>query len=224
MDWVDLNEKVFHRQSADGSHVRVPLQHGDSGFCVAVSMGETFLTEVPNLFLEIRKRPASAAGLMKKPAKSIKTAEQLPTADHPPPAEEEEEEESQENDEQEGEEEEEDEQEADEEDEQGQKDLAALQDDFVEKEKKKEQQAEAEAIEVVAPPRGYTAMFYKSPHSIGIRQKFYAKVQVFSFGGKRCGKSEQELRHIAAAVIAKLERGEMSETDAKDWAKQQVLV
>ena len=77
---MDLNEKVYRRQSPDGSHVRVALQKGDKGFCVAVIMGEMVLTEVPNLFLEIRKRPASAAGMMKKPAKSVKTADQVSPA------------------------------------------------------------------------------------------------------------------------------------------------
>ena len=41
------------------------------------------------------------------------------------------------------------------------------------------------------PVSKYNIMFYKNSNMIGVRQKFGDKKQIGSFGGKRCGRSEE---------------------------------
>ena len=69
--------------------------------------------------------------------------------------------------------------------------------------------------------RGYSVLYYKKTNHIGIRQKLYAKSQIFSFGGKACGKSERQLRDIVGEVVLKLQDGLLSE-EAHTWANEQV--
>ena len=88
----------------------------------------------------------------------------------------------------------------------------------MEEEKQHEEHKEEEAPVV----RGYQVLYYKNGNNIGIRQRFYAKTQIFSFGGKHCGKSERQLRDIAVEVVRKLEDGLLSEEEARKCAKEQV--
>ena len=56
-------------------------------------------------------------------------------------------------------------------------------------------------------------------HSIGIRAKFGAKAQIFGFGGaKSRGKSENELRQIAATIVKDLNEG-MPVAEANEKAR-----
>ena len=84
-----------------------------------------------------------------------------------------------------------------------------------------DEEDKAEEKEEAPVARGYSVMYYKKCNQIGIRQKFYAKSQIFSFGGKACGKSESQLRDIAGEVVRKLQDGLLSE-EAHTWANEQV--
>ena len=59
----------------------------------------------------------------------------------------------------------------------------------------------------------YGILYYKN-NSIGIRERFGAQSQIFSFGGLWCTKSEKELRDIAKVIVADLHQG-MSAVNAK---------
>jgi hypothetical protein len=59
--------------------------------------------------------------------------------------------------------------------------------------------------------------YYKNTNSIGMKRKWGAKAQAFSFGGLKCTLSEKSLRGFADDVMRKLDRG-MSEKEVKDWA------
>jgi len=67
----------------------------------------------------------------------------------------------------------------------------------------------------------YAIMFYKSSNAIGIRRKFEECQQVFSYGGKRSGWTEVELRKLGDAVLKRLDEG-VSEKDVETWAKRRV--
>ena len=65
-------------------------------------------------------------------------------------------------------------------------------------------------------------LYFKPYNSIGIRKKegkpnFKAGQQVFSFGGKECGFSEQVLRNFGLDALKKLDAG-MTEKDVHAWA------
>ena len=64
------------------------------------------------------------------------------------------------------------------------------------------------------PKNDYGFNYYKNHNSIGIKAKFGACNQVFSFGGTKCTKTEEQLRAIAAQIVADLHEG-VSEADAK---------
>ncbi len=67
----------------------------------------------------------------------------------------------------------------------------------------------------------YCVLWYKRTHLIGIRQKFGATTQIFSFGGHKCNASEAVLRAFADDALKKLDAG-MEEGEVANWAKQQV--
>ena len=69
----------------------------------------------------------------------------------------------------------------------------------------------------------YSILWYKSSHSVGIRRKFGDKTQIFSFGGKLCGKSEGALRKIGSWVIRRMDGG-TSEAAAAVEAKDKVRI
>jgi hypothetical protein len=79
----------------------------------------------------------------------------------------------------------------------------------------------AEGVAEAAPPAAarYAILYYKNDNTIGIRAKFGAKNQLFSFGGKRSGKSQEQLREIAKEVLDLLETGASSEA-ARTRARQ----
>ena len=56
-------------------------------------------------------------------------------------------------------------------------------------------------------PNKYTKMWYKNGWNIGIRQMFGEKKQIFSFGGKRCEKSEEQLKLLATEIVNDLQGG-----------------
>ena len=214
---------LFHRLAADGAHVRVPLEAGEHGFCVGKIGDETISTEVSDLFLEIKKRPAAA--MTKRPAQASK---------HESKEEEEGEEEDSEQEEgegkateeKEGEEEEEEEKSGEEEEERAEevKEEEGAEEHEEEKDEGGEEATEeaTEGNKDAAVAKRYGVMYYKNGNCIGIRQKNHSKSQVMNFGGKHCGKSEKELRAIAAQVVRNLEEGLMSESSAKAWAREQV--
>ncbi len=86
-----------------------------------------------------------------------------------------------------------------------------------EEEAQEEEEAEQEDQNNQA---SYSVLYYKASCCIGIRRKFGNKAQCFSFGGKRCGKNEEELRRLGEACLARLAAGE-TEDQVKAWAKQQ---
>ena len=65
--------------------------------------------------------------------------------------------------------------------------------------------------------QGYGVLYYKNSNRVGIRQRFPPTRQIFSFGGKKCGKTEAELRSIGTSVADKIKAGEIEEADAKMW-------
>ena len=62
-------------------------------------------------------------------------------------------------------------------------------------------------------PDDYGIMYYKN-NSIGVRAKFGLKNQLFCFGGKYCGKTEEQLRAIGVVIVRDLLLG-FSVADAK---------
>ena len=65
-------------------------------------------------------------------------------------------------------------------------------------------------------------MYYKNNNSIGIRSKGDHKPPVISFGGKRCGLGEDELRAIADGCLEKLDDGHWEERHVQLWAQRQI--
>ena len=68
----------------------------------------------------------------------------------------------------------------------------------------------------------YGILYYKNSNSIGMRRKFGGGEQCFSFGGKRCGLTEEVLRSFASDALQKLENG-MSEAEVKAWSHEAVI-
>ena len=66
----------------------------------------------------------------------------------------------------------------------------------------------------------YRVENYKKQSLMGIRQKFAPKKQLFTFGGKHCGKSEDELFRIVREAMKKLETGDDVD-GVKAWARAQ---
>ena len=67
----------------------------------------------------------------------------------------------------------------------------------------------------------YGVMWYKRTNSIGIRRKFGACNQAFSFGGMRCELDEQQQRGFAEMCLKKLDGGQ-SEEAVKSWVDEAV--
>ena len=67
----------------------------------------------------------------------------------------------------------------------------------------------------------YSVLYYKKSNYIGIRYKGPPKPQVFSFGGKRCGMCEAELRALADECLEKLDDG-WEERHVVQWAWGQI--
>ena len=69
-------------------------------------------------------------------------------------------------------------------------------------------EAEAAAAPDADPPRDdYGVMWYKRDRSCGIRAKFGAQQQLFSFGGKSCTKTKEEMRAFGWVLVADLHAG-----------------
>ena len=69
----------------------------------------------------------------------------------------------------------------------------------------------------------WNVMWYKNGQNIGIKRKWGTKAQVITFGGKRCGLSEEIQRSFADEALRKLDAG-VPEKDVKDWADEAVSV
>ena len=68
----------------------------------------------------------------------------------------------------------------------------------------------------------HLVLYYKNSHYIGIRQKAHlGGKQIFSFGGKHCEATEQQLREIGVEVCKKLADG-WSIEGAREWAVHEV--
>ena len=92
--------------------------------------------------------------------------------------------------------------------------------------KQKPAKSDASIETVEKKPAGtkpdYCIQWYKKTTLIGIRQKFGGKKQICSFGGTKCGKSEEQLRHIGGLAIDRLSMGTLKETECKQWCVDQM--
>ena len=68
--------------------------------------------------------------------------------------------------------------------------------------------------------KGYRLENYKKPHLVGVRQKFLAKRQICTFGGKHCDKKQELLMLIGKAAVERLEAGDMTEAETKAWCQE----
>jgi len=73
-------------------------------------------------------------------------------------------------------------------------------------EEEKEEEEEA-AAEIDLPDKEYGIMHYKINNTIGIRAKFGAQNQLFSFGGTKSTKTKEEMKAIAKQIVADLKTG-----------------
>ena len=64
----------------------------------------------------------------------------------------------------------------------------------------------------------YQVLWYKNASNVGIRRKFGGKEQIFLFGGKRSGLTEEKGRSFGDDALQKLDAG-MTENEVEDWAK-----
>ena len=64
-------------------------------------------------------------------------------------------------------------------------------------------------------------MYYAKGNAIGIRRKFAAKNQVFSFGGTSCPLSQESLKSLAEDVLRKLDKG-AKEATVKQWVDKAI--
>jgi hypothetical protein len=71
------------------------------------------------------------------------------------------------------------------------------------------------------PKSRFSIMYYKNNNSIGLREKFDPKQQVFSFGGMKCEKTQAQLRAIGELTQARLDEG-ITYAEAKTWAVSQL--
>ena len=190
VEFTDVNARTMHRQYVDGRRSSAPLLAGPDGFATATFGSEVVVTEVPNLLLAVKKKPAAA---LKKPASAMKKPAAAADDDfeHGPAD---------------GHDDDDDEEEEEEEEESSEQGEAAAK--------------EEAGVEAIA--KTYSKMWYKNYNCYGVRQNFLGKRQILSCGGKLCGKSQKQLERIVDDVIAKLERGDMSELAAKEWVKDQL--
>jgi len=68
---------------------------------------------------------------------------------------------------------------------------------------------------VPAPARRYCVMYYKKNNSIGIRQKYGGKQQVFSFGGVKAIKGKADMQVIGVELASACTAGTIGYEDAK---------
>ena len=61
-------------------------------------------------------------------------------------------------------------------------------------------------------------LWYKNASTVGIRRKFDEKEQIFSFGGRRSGLTEEKGRSFGDDALKKLDAG-MTEKEVEAWAK-----
>ena len=64
----------------------------------------------------------------------------------------------------------------------------------------------------------YSIMYYKNSNNIGARRRHGRKEQAFSFGGRKCQLSEEQLREYADQALEKLGSG-LSEADVAGMIK-----
>ena len=64
-------------------------------------------------------------------------------------------------------------------------------------------------------------LWYKLTNMVGIRRKFGDKKQIFSFGGRRSGLTEEKGRSFGDDALKKLDAG-MTEKEVEVWAKSVV--
>ena len=64
----------------------------------------------------------------------------------------------------------------------------------------------------------YTVLWYKNASKVGIRRKFAEKKQIFSFGGRRSGLTEEKGRSFGDDALQKLDAG-MTENEVEEWSK-----
>ena len=64
-------------------------------------------------------------------------------------------------------------------------------------------------------------LWYKLTNMVGIRRKFGDKKQIFSFGGRRSGLTEEKGRSFGDDALKKLDAG-MTEKEVEEWAKSVV--
>ena len=89
-------------------------------------------------------------------------------------------------------------------------------DEEQEEEEEEEAVAEEQQLLVEDKPPGvimeYDLLYYKNNNSVGVRQKYLGKRQLFSWGGKNCNKDREELMAIGKHVIDKLKKGEKAKS------------
>jgi hypothetical protein len=67
----------------------------------------------------------------------------------------------------------------------------------------------------------YAVYWYKKQNMVGIRQKKGNKDQIFAFGSKHSGLTEEEMKKLGDEALQKLDCG-MSREEVKEWAMQAV--
>ena len=231
VEWVDYNRKMLCQLFQNGDTKEYKLLAGPNGKCVAGGKE----TEIPNLIVAVKKKPSAplkeqaveeeekedeeekGVSLRQEPSCAPKASlakrrkiEKDDSADPPvdPPVEEQEENE---------EEDEEDNVHQEEEDWEEECVLLSNKDVKVVAVGKGKEKPKGNR------EKGWTYMWYKNGHTIGIRQKHGEKRQIFSFGGKRFASdfSEGRLRVIAQSVIHKLEQGILKESTANAWVQNE---
>lgn len=224
--WVDPCKMVLMHEGQ-----AYPLQKGEDGFCVAVVGARTLPTEVPNLLLDppppkpaaVRKRPAAAPKGRAKRAKA--EAASAEASDAPIASEAEAEGEGEEQAEEEG---------------------AEDADPPTEAPHEEEEEVAAGPGQVPGPEEGpggegpavaaasrepapssespppleqcYHKMFYKAPRNCwALRQRRGAKRQIAQIGLNGLGLTAAAAEPTVDACLALLNRGRLSEGDAKGW-------
>ena len=94
-----------------------------------------------------------------------------------------------------------------------------------EEEEKEDEIEECEDKEEAAEPplKTYKKMWYNNSLNFGVRQKFGAKSQILSVGGKKCTMSKEEPGALADEAIVSMESGRMSEDEACKASRAKVL-
>ena len=195
--WIDSSKPCMARLNPQGLVEHSKMKEGPSAFALASYDGITwFETEIPNTNLVVLKRPAAASKTLKRPAAAVG-----PEAVDSSEAEEAE-----------AEEHHSEEQLAEE----GQEEEALEEDVEVEFQDGTHQLIPAEAAPNAAPnaaplefQKKYKKECYYKTNSVGIRQSFLAKKQIFSLRSK--GMEFEQLSKLADQAIQELENSNLSE-------------